>query len=437
MYLQRNLIEHRKMLILAVISAFSPLVLFILLEPEYLIKNTFFWICIATFPLSIGNANKKSNTFFYFALILGIINLFFPTSIGLFIIAIFFLLVMCESFFGVNNISLIIHAFLISPLFLYINSLISFPLRLKLTEITSWIISKGEFEVSVNGNLVNFDGSEFLIDEACAGINMLGYGLLTGSLLIAYFHRKNPFSNIRTFLYYIILLFLILSANIVRITLIILFKILPEVWLHEGLGIFIYVFQVILPFYLILTLFDKDKIKDEANIYESFKFPTLKYSMLATLFALGIYFSTVQDINFKTSVISIPGSSILESGTVKIENDNSLIYLKPPVPAYKADHTPAVCWKGSGYIITTIDSREYNDISINVGKLEKGKDQLFTAWWFESKQNQTGSEWEWRKTALSTNEKFYLINITCNTQEELDSEIISHLNQKLVNSYSR
>ena len=56
-------------------------------------------------------------------------------------------------------------------------------------------------------------------------------------------------------------------------------------------------------------------------------------------------------------------------------------------------------------------------------ELSKGEDQLFTAWWYENAQRQTPNDWDWRWLRLQGEQPFYLINISCNSMEELRERV--------------
>ena len=178
-----------------VVLAVLPIAIFMLIKPEYLRTNTFFWICLVTLPFSVQVKQKEAGRpVFWVSLIIAIFQLALPTTISLFILTLLIPLVLLENNYSLSNPGAFVHLFLLSPLFDYFSSLISFPIRLELAKISGDLLDFAGFDVSVSGNLIYFEGSEFLIDKACAGLHMLGYGLLTGLLIFGLTQRNNQFS---------------------------------------------------------------------------------------------------------------------------------------------------------------------------------------------------------------------------------------------------
>jgi len=124
-------------------------------------------------------------------------------------------------------------------------------------------------------------------------------------------------------------------------------------------------------------------------------------------------------------VITIPNFeySELKSGVFKFKNEEAILYLKPPIAPYKSDHNPMICWQGSGYSFKKVEKIDVNNLTINLAELVKKEDKLFTAWWFESPYHRTGDQWHWRAISFKNNEDFYLVNLTCNSKQEIIEQI--------------
>ncbi|MEQ8469818.1 MAG: exosortase N [Marinoscillum sp.] len=429
-------VRSKKLISCWITLSFLPIVVFVLNAPNYVRPTTFFWVCLLTLPLSIpGKAGKKDSRFFIMGLLAGLATILLPTNIGLFVLSLLVPLMILESTQGIANPAILVHIFLISPLFSYFSSLVSFPLRWQLSQLTSTLLRFGGFDVQTKGNVVSIEGTEFLIDEACAGLHMLGYGLLTGVLVIGYFNRNKPISLGATSCYFLLLIALILFGNVVRIALLVVFKVMPESWLHEGLGIVIYILEIIVPFYLIIRFFEKRSttIAPKEMVYR--KFPVWKYILLIMLFFIGTLRNQAKKTESKLTTLQIPGSKVLKSGTIKISNDDMIMFIKPPVAPYRANHTPMVCWQGSGYEFQKIETLALAQSEINIAELTKGNDRLYTAWWFESTESQTGNEWEWRKMSFKENQSFYLINITSDCKSKLMSHLNEMIEQKTIRKY--
>lgn len=421
------------------IAAGVPLVLFLGFYPHYLRNNTFFWVCIATLPLAMQSTGQHRFNFFWLAIAISVITLVLPTTIGIYSMLCMTLIFLMQSIVGKLHFTLLIHALLASPLFSYFSSLVSFPIRLQLSKIVSWLLNSMGYNVNIEGNLVHLNDNSFLVDEACSGMFMLGYGLLFGTLILAHFAKDRPLGFQKLVGYYLILIGLILVGNIVRIALLIALGIMPDHWFHEGLGIIIYIGQILVPFYLIVKYF-----ASKAPTFRISKtdlkpiFPIKKYAVLCTLLLILISRHQISTKAGDTiaNKIHLSGyqSSIINDGVTKLQNDNSIIYVKPPVAAFRADHNPMICWKGSGYSFKKIEKWPINDLDINLAELVKRDDKVYTAWWFESTAHKTGDQLTWRKYALQNDEQFYLINLTCNTKAELEKQINIVLDQNILST---
>ena len=104
--------------------------------------------------------------------------------------------------------------------------------------------------------------------------------------------------------------------------------------------------------------------------------------------------------------------TIEKDGILKYKNDVILVYLKPIPGFYAAEHSPLICWQGSGYIFGQVKSMLINDIEIYTGVLKKGDETLQTAWWYDNGKSQTASQTEWRTAILKGEPNFNLVNIT-------------------------
>jgi exosortase N len=99
----------------------------------------------------------------------------------------------------------------------------------------------------------------------------------------------------------------------------------------------------------------------------------------------------------------------LESGILKFENNFGLVYLKS-VSFYAPEHDPMICWKGSGYTFKSIRKEQVGEVEVYTGILEKGRDKIYSSWWFASGSYKTINQLGWRWKAVKSGENFYLIN---------------------------
>lgn len=409
------------------ITAFLlPIGIFLILFPDYIVRHSFFWVCLATFPVSI--ITDKSNKFSFFGLCLccGVLTLFLPTTIGIYVYICSMLLFLGQRMVGGLHVIGIVHAFLASPFFTYISSLISFPIRLQLSLAVSHMLSWSGIENTVEGNVIHLAHHSFMVDGACAGMYLLGYGILFGTIILSLRIRHATIKWYWLILYYSILLGLIIWGNLVRIYLLVVFNIGPDLWMHDAVGLLIYTMQILLPFYLLVKIGTTKSIMS-SDVQSLQQFPLRKYIFLFVLLlpmTLRVY---EKKSHHKTGHINIHlegfESEVVKPDVVKLYNEDALMYLKSPVPAYSASHNPMVCWSGSGYVFHKIEKIKTRALEVNIAELKKGEDRLYTAWWFESTKSKTGDHLDWRLRSLKNGEQFYLVNLTCNTRSELLHEI--------------
>ena len=72
----------------------------------------------------------------------------------------------------------------------------------------------------------------------------------------------------------------------------------------------------------------------------------------------------------------------MEGGITKLLSDDLLIYVKPIPEFFTSEHTPLLCWKGSGYSFKNVDKVFFGRHQFYQGILIKGVDILYTAWWY-------------------------------------------------------
>lgn len=417
-----------------------PIVSFLLMFPDYLQRGTFFWICLITLPISIQKGNKNF-PFFTLSLLVGAISILYPTSIGTYLLLSLFLLVLIQQAFGSLHVISLIHFFLASPFFIYLSTLISFPVRIQLTSVVAAMLNYSGLESTANGNIINLNGEAFLVDQACAGMHMLSYGILFGTLILSFRNKGKELKRWHLVSYYLLLAVLIVWGNIVRIFLLVITKVEAENWLHDGIGLLIFAFNVLLPFYAIVNR--KKVTKPEVKAFHfSFAFPLKKYIVL--MFVLAIVYlrhDRYMDEKNHQSIAEINGVKTEEvmQDVSKMYNGEILVYVKNPVVPYRANHNPMICWQGSGYEFNHVFEEEIDAANkVNMAELKKGNDVLYTAWWFESSQSQTSSQWDWRMKSLKQNEKFYLINVTSENKTILLKNLRELIAQKIIrNSVSK
>lgn len=423
-----------------IIAGLLPLLVFLYFYPHYLRNQSFFWVCVLSLPISLSSYTlSKNKAWLLGAWLMGLVNLLFPTTIGIYLLAGLIGIVLLQFRNTGMNITLVVHILLASPLFTYFSSLVSFPLRLQLSNVVSYLLRFLGTDISLEGNLVNIEGQAFLVDEACAGFYMLGYGLLIGTLVLSISSRNKVIPTWTIIVFYGILTLLLFMGNIIRITLLILFQIPAEHWLHEGLGLLIFALEVMLPFYFLIDrVFKRFPASNVKKMITIPVFPLKRYVSLLILFVLAIVRHQVADSGQsmvqESLVIEGFQSNTFKGHVTKYTSPTALLYIKDPVAPYRADHNPMICWQGSGYSFQKIDTWIVYGIEVNQAELIKDDEKLYTAWWFESQKYQVGSQMDWRRLGLIENENFYLMNLSCNTPDILRKELNKILPQRIIST---
>src|SRR5690606_4199316 len=142
----------------------------------------------------------------------------------------------------------VIHLLLLSPIFQYFDNIISFPLRLGLSNLAGNMLDFAGYDIQISGNLIKLEGVDFLVDSACSGLFMLRYSFLFGVIILA-FQRKNDWNLKNLVLLFSALFIFNIIGNLIRIVLLIIFKVMPDFWFHEFLGLVIFLVYSLLPFY--------------------------------------------------------------------------------------------------------------------------------------------------------------------------------------------
>jgi exosortase N len=370
--------------------------------------------------------------------ILFLILLFFiPVRTVLFLELLVGLLFLTESRLGKINSAFFFLLILLSPLFNYFNNMISFPIRLWLSNIAGSILNLLMKNVAVAGNIIFVNGSEFSVDTACAGLKMLLMSFII-SLVIIVFYQKKMEKQIPFFVISLLLaitFLLNICCNLFRIILLVLFNIKPENILHDVIGIMCLLLYVILPMLFIYKgiIF---RLRDRTSLTVHKKLSPVIFTINAVLLLLICYAATkiesepARFMNGKKFVLNGFERTVLSTGVQKFENNEALIYIKP-LCFYSAEHNPMICWRGSGYEFKRINTEKREGIEIYTGILEKGTDKIYTAWWFDNGACKTIAHTVWRWKSMKGEGEFVLINISALTEKGLKGQLKRFLTSTL------
>ena len=114
----------------------------------------------------------------------------------------------------------------------------------------------------------------------------------------------------------------------------------------------------------------------------------------------------------------------LADGIMKYTTDSLLIYVKPVRGWYDTEHTPLICWQGSGYQFGQVQERRIGSTVVYMGFLEKkGGPTYCTAWWFDNGHERTISQSRWRWLDAGGAPGFSLVNVTSSDSGALEAQL--------------
>ena len=100
---------------------------------------------------------------------------------------------------------------------------------------------------------------------------------------------------------------------------------------------------------------------------------------------------------------------------------DAIVFRKPIGAFYHAEHSPLICWRGSGYEIVEVERRRAPDGAgeLYVGTLRRGGERLRTAWWMSNGERNTIRQAEWRADMAGGARGYALVNVTAATEAAL------------------
>ena len=223
--------------------------------------------------------------------------------------------------------------------------------------------------------------------------------------------------------------------NFLRILLLVFFKVAPGTISHDALGLAGLALYVFLPLWAGLRwLYAKKGINLEPlsvpRVLVSGKKTVLMYVLSGALLVLLARNATMpaDTVNEGTAIVpkGMPANMQAESlgdGVVKYAGADLLIYVKPVRGFYSTEHTPLICWQGSGYRFDQIREEKTGMVTWYAGVLKKDTALLYTAWWYDNGQVRTTSQWRWRSLDAGGAPGFCLVNVSASSEETLKEQV--------------
>ena len=291
-------------------------------------------------------------------------------------------------------------------------------------------------KIQAFGNLIRLpNGDEWQIDTACMGLNMLGVGLILTYFFIGFFAKKcgRLPTNRGLFVFVLATLCLNLVSNLLRIVSVVSLTIPPETVGHDVVGLLSFLIYNILPMYFLIRFssrspfFFKEKItsnpvSNTPNFSKKYDFllPISLFLLLASrAIFLEFHKEKPKNIVLSGKIASNFQVKNLDNGVTQLKNDSTLIYLKNLAHGFTTEHSPMICWKGSGYQFRQIEEIKMGETPIYIGILQRDTDQIHATWWFESDNFATNDQIEWRYRFFTEGSSFRLVNVNAASRERV------------------
>lgn len=294
----------------------------------------------------------------------------------------------------------------------------SFPIRLSLSSAAGRVLSAG-----VYGDTIDYNGSAFLVDPACMGLQMLiasGFG----GLLLVGLNQKKYCRELRTGALLVVGVLAIacnVLSNLLRIVLLVFFHVLPGN-LHETIGLLCFALYGMAPLVPLTAWMVRRFGREIPPTVEKRdrRRPFLEWSLLFTV-AVTLFLPRPDDAVRPISNVIPAGfqRKLLADGIVQLSAPGTFWYIKPIKGCLYAEHNPLICWTGCGYELR--DVKETN--GIYTAELDKGPERLYTAWWYDNGRRHTTSQLAWRWDAATGAPPYALVNVTASTPESLERNV--------------
>jgi exosortase N len=340
-----------------------------------------------------------------------------------------------ENFLGKINLLPLGVVGLMSPVFQFVADEFSVPIRLQLTSWAGSVMSCIQDNITVKGNVIVSNGNEFLVDPACMGLNMMVTSLLLQLIIIAMYQRKH---QLQLGWWQVVGMLAVsfalnIVSNLFRIICLVWFNILPGTTMHELTGIFCLLVYVVIPMVWLTQLVIKYKGR-VTSITQTNTTPVLWRSVLRIHLVLFVIISwaackTVlndrKTADTTAAVVAVDGyqTERVTAEIVKLQNNESLVYVKNIPDFFSADHHPMICWKGSGYSFSKMQQEAIGGQQVYTALLINGNEQLYTGWWYDNGVEHTIEQVSWRYKMLVGEKPFSVVNVTAGSKQQLIREI--------------
>jgi exosortase N len=391
-----------------------------------------FMIAVAGLPVIIYGSvsGERSFRFIFLGLTAAVSAYFFPIDAVLFLALVLSAAGLIEWAYGKMSVIPILIVLIISPVS-YIITILSFPIRIGLTKIAASIIGGIDSGAIAAGNVITYNGIDYSVDPACMGLKMLSTSLWFSLYLLYFIQKKlNRYLSLHMLLSSLVIVGLLnIVTNLSRIVLLVYLNIQPDNIMHDLVGVGCFALYTVLPvLYLFKKLVErKGRRVDKPEFQQggSVARGIIPFAVLTVIVFSGIHIRASNSQVPVTKVRQIEGYTcdMFSSDVVRMINQTTLIYIKSIPAFYSSEHNPLMCWVGSGYEFTQLKEQQYKSVIVYTGVLQSKDDVLYTAWWYDNGKKRTVSQLSWRWDMVKGADKYSVVNVTCNTEKDLNREV--------------
>ncbi len=347
-----------------------------------------------------------------------------------------------ENWKGKINAAPVLVVLLLTAVVKTMSIILGFGIRLELSHLAARVLQLAGWSAQAEGNVIMFEGRPFSVDPACMGLQMVDISFLFCFFLLALVERR-----LGKYLTWPILIGLLVittglnvTFNFLRILLLVVGNIPPETAMHDLVGLAGLILYIFMPLYWGIRwtyaqcgILPKIEHNSSSTHFGNNAFKTIWSPILltglVTFFAFTHHGTSPEHVNANYPAITPVGLPLicskqqLADGVVKYTSDSVLIYVKPIRGFYSTEHTPLICWAGSGYQFGQVWEANYSNTHYYTGLLEKGKEQLYTAWWYDNGHTRTISQTRWRWLDLGGAAGFSLVNVMARDKSVLERQV--------------
>jgi exosortase N len=394
-------------------------------------SNVLIGLCLFPFAIFVQGARRVNYFYLIGALFFATLSCLFNLKIFYFFTLLFYLIFLIEFFIGRINTLILFLVAVMSPVFLQVVTILGFPIRLYLSQVTGSLLGMAGMNIAVEGNMMVLDGYNFTVDEACMGLHMLVISMLMGVFIISHHYRtfQRRLSLINLLSFFLAVFVLNILSNIFRMVTLVLFRILPEDPLHEVVGIACMIFYVIAPLYFI-GRWMVSKNGEQCKIIslpdsDAKKINVSSFGLAVLILSVGLVIKPekAETIAFSEVALMDMRPEQISGGITKMNSDQLLVYVKPIPEFFTGEHTPVICWRGSGYQFKKIEKKLVDDTEIYCGLLIKDNHVLYTSWWYSNGTVNTIDQITWRSMMMKGGDRFHLVNITSSDENVLQENL--------------